>query len=149
MSLPRFSSPGLPLLAVVAWLLTSWIRASLHLFNTAKKKYLHGNCAIFPTRTCFAPGWNVSLIWTSLTRVIYTDNWELLLLQSLEWYLHSPCSSETGFKASITNFFGEVSLIAFWTFKRVHTSSHFLVYYCGDHLFGASKNRNTHSKREN
>lgn len=47
----------------------------------------------------------MSLIWASLTQVIYTENWELPLQQSLEWYLGSPCSSETDFKAGITNFF--------------------------------------------
>lgn len=122
-----------PGLCQLWWLGSSPHESGLHcICLTLQKTVLAWKLCNLPLNVTFCSRLNVSLIWTSLTQVIYTDNQELQLLQSLEWYLHSPCSSETGFKASIISFFCEVSLIDIQIFKCVHTSLHFLVYYYGD-----------------
>lgn len=67
--------------------LMNWCFAAF--LEHCKTQCLHRNstaAANLPHDVMFGSRLTASLIWTLLTQVIYTDNWELPLQQSLEWY---------------------------------------------------------------
>lgn len=66
------------------WLSSSPHESGLHcICLTLQKPVLAQKLCNLPHNVRFCSRLNVSLIWTSLTQVIYKDNWELPFLQSL------------------------------------------------------------------